>query len=110
MANKYFRDYLIPAAGVETAIYTVPDANASTVRSLRVTNAGTASTLLTVTHYASGDATPRYLLKSKSLAANTTMDIFNGVPLNLETGDVLKVTSSAAGSTFYLSYLEMDRS
>ncbi len=110
MANKYFREYLLPSATVETAIYTVPAANAAVIRSLRVTNAGTTATLVTVAHYESGGVTPHYLLRVKSLAANTTMDVFNGVPLNMEEGDVMKVTSSAGSVTFYLSYLEMDRS
>ena len=110
MANKYFREYLIPSAATETAIYTVPAANAATVRSLRVTNANAASALITVIHYESGGVTAHYLLKAKSLAANGSFDVFNGVPLNMEEGDVLKVTSSVATVTFYLSYLEMDRS
>lgn len=109
MANKYFREYLIPSAATETAIYTVPAANAATVRSLRVTNANAASALITVVHYESGGSTPHYLLKAKSLPANGSFDVFNGVPLNMEEGDVLKVTSSVATVTFYLSYLEMDR-
>lgn len=110
MANKYFRDYLIPSAATETTIYTVPAANAATVRSLRVTNGNASGALITVVHYESGGVTPHYLLKAKSLTANGSFDVFNGVPLNMEEGDVLKVTSSVATVTFYLSYLEMDRS
>lgn len=109
MANKYLRKYLIPDAATETAIYTVPAANAATIRSLRITNANASGTVLTVVHLEAGGSTPHYLLKAKTLGANGTLDIFNGVPLNMEAGDVLKVTSSVATVTFYLSYLEMDR-
>jgi len=109
MANKYLREYLIPNAATETAIYTVPAANAATIRSLRITNANASGTVITVSHYESGGSTPHYLLKAKTLSANGTIDVFNGVPLNMEEGDVLKVTSSVATVTFYLSYLEMDR-
>jgi len=110
MANKYLHDVLIPSAATETAIYTVPAANTAVLRSLRVTNANSSAAVITVTQYDSGNATAHYLLRNKSLAANTTMDVFNGVPCVLETGDVLKVTSSVATVHFYLSYMEMDRS
>lgn len=109
MANKYFRDFLSPNAATETTIYTVPAANAAIMRSLRVTNTGSSSVTVTVAEYHSGDANPHYLLKAKSLAVNTTMDVFNGVPCVMEAGDVLKVTASAASVHFYLSYLEVDR-
>lgn len=109
MANKYFREFLIPSAATETTIYTVPDANATIIRSLRVTNAGSAATNITVSHYESGSATPHYLQKSRSLAVNATFDVFNGIPCAMEAGDILKVTSTAASANFYLSYLEMDR-
>ena len=109
MANKYFREYLIPAASTETEIYTVPAANAATIRSLRITNANTTTGFMTVSHYEAGGSTPHYLLKAKTLAPNTTLEVFNGVPLNMQEGDVLKVTSTVSTVTFYLSYLEMDR-
>lgn len=109
MANKYLHEALRPAAATETAILTVPAANTAVARSLRVTNTGSAATLVSVTQYDSGSATANYLLKVKSLGANQTFDVFNGVPCVLETGDILKVTSSEANCHFYLSYLEMDR-
>ena len=110
MANKYFRDFLSPAAATESVIYTVPAANSAVLRSLRVTNAGTAASNITVAEYHAGDATTHYLLKAKPLAVNATIDVFNGVPCVLETGDALKVTSSGGSVHFYLSYLEIDRS
>lgn len=110
MANKYLHDVLIPSAATETTIYTVPAANTGVLRSLRVTNANSASAAITVTQYNSGSATAHYLLRNKPLATNATIDVFNGVPCVLEAGDVLKVTSSVATVHFYLSYLEIDRS
>jgi hypothetical protein len=107
MANKYLRKYLIPTAATETTLYTVPDANTGIMRSLRVTNAGSASALITVTQYTSGEA--HYLQKVRALPVNETFDAFNGVPCIVEAGDIIKVTSSIATVHFYLSYLEVDR-
>jgi hypothetical protein len=109
MANRYLHQVSIPSAATETTLYTVPAATTAVVRSLRVTNASSGATVLTVTQYDSGDVTAHYALKSKSLAVNTSTDVFNGVPFVLEEGDALKVTSSQADVTFYLSYLEVDR-
>jgi hypothetical protein len=109
MANKYFHKVSIPSAATETTLYTVPAANAAVLRSLRVTNANTSSSSITVTQYDTSGGTTHYLLKAKTLAANTTIDVFNGVPCVLEEGNLLKVTSSVATVHFYLSYLEMDR-
>lgn len=109
MANKYLHKALRPSAATETTILTVPAANTVVARSLRVTNAGTTTTLVSVTQYDSGSATATYLSKVKSLLPNQTFDVFNGVPCVLEAGDVMKVTSSEASCHFYLSYLEMDR-
>jgi len=110
MSNRYLHQDLIPNAATETTIYTVPAATTAVLRSLRVTNANTGATNVSVTQYNSDElATTNYLLKSKNLAANATTDVFNGVPCVLEAGDVLKVTSTAATVHFYLSYLEVDR-
>lgn len=109
MANKYLRKHLTPAAATETTIYTTPAANTAMVSSLRVTNRNASVTALSVNVYPSGGATAFALLKTYSLPTNQTMDVLSGVPCILETGDVLKVTSSAATVDFYLSYLEIDR-
>jgi hypothetical protein len=107
MANKYFRKTLIPSAATESDLYEVPAANLAIVRSLRVTNAGSGVASITVTH--TGTGTTYYLQKNRALSANTTFDVFNGIPCVLEAGDKLRVTSSIASVNFYLSYLEMDR-
>jgi hypothetical protein len=110
MANKFLRDVLTPSAATETTLYTVPSANAATVVSLRVTNRNANSTSLNVNVYPDGEATAYALLKSYVLPTNATMDVFSGVPLNMEQNDILKVTSSVATVDFVISYLEMDRS
>jgi hypothetical protein len=109
VANKYLRKYIIPAAATETTIYTVPAANTAIASSLRITNANSTSSLLNLVVYPGGGATPYYLLRTYSLPVNGVMDALSGVPLVLEASDVLKVRSTEADVTFYLSYLEVDR-
>lgn len=109
MANKYFRDHLIPTAALEAEIYVVPAGNATITKSLRVTNANASRATITVSQYDSGSATENFLLKGYILAPNATIDVFNGVPLVLEEGDSLRVEASVNPVHFYLSYLEMDR-
>ncbi len=109
MANKYLRKALIPAAATETTIYTVPAANTAIASSLRITNANSTSSVINLTVYPLGGATPYYLMRSYSLPVNGVMDALSGVPLVLEASDVLKIRSSEADVTFYLSYLEVDR-
>jgi len=107
MANKYLRKTLIPLAATETDLYEVPAANSAIVRSLRVTNAGSGTSSITVTH--TGTGTTYFLQKARPLTVNATFDVFSGIPCVLEAGDKLRVTSSVAGTHFYLSYMELDR-
>lgn len=109
MAVKYLSKNAIPAATVETTLYTVPAAATAVVGSLRVTNANSTSTLLTVNLFPAGGATAHALLRDYSLPVNATMDVFSGVSCILETADVLKVTSSEGDVVFHLSYMEVDR-
>jgi hypothetical protein len=109
MSNKYFHKVLIPDGGVAGTIYTVPAANTGILRSLRVTNAGSSSSAVTVIQYDAGSSTPHYLLKGKSLPINATIDVFNGVPCVVEAGDEVEILSTADDVSFYLSYLELDR-
>lgn len=109
MANKYLRKYLTPDAATETTIYTAPAANTAIVSSLRVTNDNANSASISAALYPGGGATPYKVLKSYILPTSQTMDMFSGVTLVVEAGDVLKVTSSVADVDFWLSYMEMDR-
>ncbi len=110
MANKYLRKNLTPAAATETTLYTVPAANTAVVSSLRVTNRNASVATLAINVFPSGGATAFALLKGYSLPTSQTMDAFSGVPCILETGDILKVTSSVSTVDFHLSFLEIDRS
>lgn len=109
MANKYLRKYLIPSAGSEATLYTVPDANTAVASSLRITNANVANATVTVSVFPLGGATEYFVIKGYSLPTNATMDALSGVPLVLQATDILKVEASVATVHFYLSYLEMDR-
>lgn len=108
MANKYFRDHVVPDAATATDLYTVPAANTAILRSLRVTNANASETEVTVSEYDSGGS-QRYLLKAYPLSPDGTIDVFNGVPCVLEAGDKITVESSQSTVHFYLSYMETDR-
>jgi len=88
-------------------MYTVPTANTSVARSLRVTNGNASDTEITVSQYEG--ATQTYLLKDYPLSPDGTIDVFNGVPCVLEAGDKITVESSQSTVHFYLSYLEFDR-
>lgn len=109
MAVNYLSKNAIPVAATETTLYTVPAAATAVVGSLRVTNANSTSTLLTVNLFPAGGATAHALLRNYSLPVNATMDVFSGVSCVLETADVLKVTSSEGNVVFHLSYMEVDR-
>jgi hypothetical protein len=110
MANKYLRKVLIPTANTATDMYTVPDANTGIIKSLRVTNDSAARSSIYVSQYSAGDATEHLLTNGFVLPIGASFDLFNGVSCVLETGDKLSIKSSQADVTFYLSYLEVDRS
>ena len=109
MAVNYLAKNLIPAATVETTLYTVPAAATGILNSLRVTNDNSTSSLLTVNLYPGGGATAHALLRTYSLPVRGTMDVFSGIPCTVETGDIIKVQSSEDDVAFHLSYLEVDR-
>jgi hypothetical protein len=109
MANKYLRKVLIPAANTATDIYTVPDANTGIIKSLRVTNDSAARSNIYVSQYSVGSATEHPLTNGFVLPIGASFDLFNGVSCVLEAGDKLAIKSTQADVTFYLSYLEVDR-
>jgi hypothetical protein len=110
MANKYLRKVLIPAANTATDMYLVPDANTGIIKSLRVTNDSAARSSIYVSQYSAGSATEHLLTNGFVLPIGASFDLFNGVSCVLEAGDKLTIKSSQADVTFYLSYLEVDRS
>jgi hypothetical protein len=108
MANKYFRKHSVPTAATETDLYTVPAANTAILRSLRVTNANASHADVTISQYDDG-GTEVYLLKEYSVSPDGTVDVFNGIPCVLESGDKIAIESSVGTVHFYLTYLEVDR-
>jgi hypothetical protein len=109
MANKYLRKVIIPAAGTATDLYEVPSANTGVIKSLRVTNNSAARSSIFVSQFIAGDATEHLLTNGFVLPIGASFDLFNGVSCVLEAGDKLTIESSQADVTFYLSYLELDR-
>ena len=84
-------------------LYTCPSATTAIILGLALTNktanAVTASVQM-IDSSASGSAADkeRLLLNEVSIPANTTLEVFAGQKYVLETGDILKVQSSAATS------------
>jgi hypothetical protein len=109
MSNKYLRKTLIPSATIAADIYEVPAANTGIIKSLRVTNGGVARSSIFVSQYTAGSSVEHLLTNGFVLPIGASFDLFNGVSCVLEAGDKLTVKSSQADVTFYLSYLEVDR-
>jgi len=110
MGIRYLSEDLIPTSGAETEIYEVPAATTALVSSLRVTNANSTSSQITVNLYPSGSSTAHRLLREYSLPVRATMDVFSGTTCVLQAGDVVKVLSTEDNVTFHMSYMEVDRS
>jgi hypothetical protein len=105
-----------PAATTEVTLYTVPAANTSVIKGIRVTNVGSATATVTVRYYLSESASTLRILRNASVAVNETVEMLgNGtadgtaLPVIFTAGDVLKVYSSVANTEYLMSYLEMDR-
>ena len=109
MANKYFRQALIPESGASTSIYLVPAANVALLKSLRVTNDSGSRANIFVRQFSAGDATEHLLINGFVLPNGASFDLFNGITCVLQAGDDLEVEASEDDVCFYLSYLEVDR-
>jgi hypothetical protein len=109
MSNKFFRKALISAANTEEIIYTVPEANTGLLKSLRVTNDSGSRASIFIRQYSAGGATAHLLTNGFILPNGASFDLFNGITCVLEAGDELEVEASEDDVTFYLSYLEVDR-
>jgi len=110
MANKYFREYHASVASAEHTLYTVPDANVAILNSLRVTNANSTDSLISVVIYPGGGSTAYHVLRDNFLPVNGSIDVFSGIPCILQASDELAVEADQDDVVFYLSYLEIDRS
>ena len=109
MANKYERSRLIPSANVTTLLYEVPAATTAICRSLRITNTNSSRTEVSAVQVDSASALTITILDQHVISPRSEYDALNGVPLNLEAGDKIRVTATVANVNFYLSYVEIDR-
>ena len=108
MANKYLRKKNVSVADVPGTIYLVPAANSAIIASLRVTNKAGTSCNFNVDAFIEGQPLVS-LLSEARLGPNETMDVFSGVPFNMEANDSLILTATHDNVVSWLSYLEVDR-
>ena len=107
MANSYKFKGVALASASETAILTAASNETIIIKSIRVTNNTANTPTLSMDLLDSSASTEFTILKTQSLAANTTVELLT-VPLILESSDVLKATASATDSIhFGISYLNI---
>jgi len=107
MANSYKFKGVALASTSETALLTAASNETIIIKSIRVTNNTANTPTLSMDLLDSSASTEFTILKTQSLAANTTVELLT-VPLILESSDVLKTTASATDSIhFGISYLNI---
>lgn len=111
MANFYKRYHSTLLASSPTTLLTVPEASTAIVRSIWFCNPGGSSATVKVSVSPLGSGT-HYLVFNQALDAGAFFDIVGTKPtgpLVLEGLDQLKVESSLAGVTVFVSALLVDR-
>jgi hypothetical protein len=94
MANSFVNKKVDLTSTSVTTLYTVPTATTGVIKSILVSeDSGNADTI-TITITDTDDAVFN-LFKTKSISANTTVELLTG-PLVLEESEVLKVTAATA--------------
>ena len=94
MANSFVNKKVDLTSTSVTTLYTVPSAATGVIKSILVSeDSGNADTI-TITITDTDDALFN-LFKTKSISANTTVELLTG-PLVLEESEVLKVTAATA--------------
>ena len=106
MANSYKFKGVALATGSETALLTAASDETLIIKSILVTN-NTSNTPTLSLDVADSSASAEYtILKTHTLAANTSGEVFTGSPLVLEASDAIKATISSTDSVhFVISYL-----
>jgi len=106
MANNYKFKGVALATTDETALLTAASTETLIIKSIRVTN-NTANTPTLSFDISDNSASAEYtILKTHTLSANTSGEVFTGSPLILEPSDALKATISSSDSVhFGISYL-----
>ena len=106
MANSFKFKGVALATGSETALLTAASDETIIIKSIRVTN-NTSNTPTLSFDVSDSSASAEYtILKTHTLAANTSGEVFTGSPLVLEPSDAIKATVSSSDSVhFGISYL-----
>ena len=108
MANSYKFKGVALATGSETALLTAASTETIIIKSIIATN-NTSNTPTLSLDVADNSASAEYtILKTHTLTANTSGEVFSGSPLVLESSDSLKATISSTDSIhFGISYMSV---
>jgi hypothetical protein len=106
MANNYKFKGVALATTDETSLLTATSKETIIIKSILVTN-NTGNTPTLSLDVADNSASAEYtILKTHTLSANTSGEVFTGSPLILEPSDAIKATISSSDSVhFGISYL-----
>ena len=106
MANSFKFKGVALATGSETALLTAASTETIIIKSILVTNNTSNTPTLSLDVLDSSASTDYTILKTHTLAANTSGEVFTGSPLVLEASDAIKATVSSSDSIhFGISYL-----
>lgn len=95
MANT-FKNAGVQVAATRTTLYTCPAATQAVIHALYISNVdGAADADVDIEITVDGGTTYRYIGKTVPVPADSTLILDK--PINLEAGDILAVTASAAG-------------
>ena len=108
MANNYKFKGVALATTDETSLLTATSKETIIIKSILVTN-NTGNTPTLSLDVADNSASAEYtILKTHTLSANTSGEVFTGSPLVLEASDALKATISSSDSVhFGISYMSV---
>ena len=108
MANSYKFKGVALATGSETALLTSAVDETLIIKSILVTNNTGNTPTLSLDVLDSSASAEFTILKTHTLTANTSGEVFSGSPLVLESSDSLKATISSSDSIhFGISYMSV---
>ena len=108
MANSYKFKGVALATGSETALLTAATDETLIIKSILVTNNTANTPTLSLDVLDSSASAEFTILKTHTLTANTSGEVFSGSPLVLESSDSLKATISSSDSIhFGISYMSV---
>ena len=108
MANSYKFKGVALATGSETALLTAASDETIIIKSILVTNNTSNTPTLSLDVLDSSASTEYTILKTHTLTANTSGEVFTGSPLILEPSDAIKATISSSDSVhFGISYMSV---